>query len=280
MTKHYEFLLNGEAIDLRQAIEAVGGDPHITLLQWLRATGRTGTKEGCAEGECGACAVVVRRIEAGQASGTFEAVNSCILPLLALEGAEVTSVEGVSPRSSTPNDADGALHPVQRALVERGGSQCGYCTPGFVMGLFTEYYRPGREGFDPACVSGNLCRCTGYRPILEAGRSLPLPEASDPRLAELRRPGRVALSVVYENSGRHFVRPTSWQELWDALDRFPEHTLIHGGTDLMVYANQRYRRYPVLISLEGLAELRELHFTEEFVSLGAGASLSRIDRWL
>ncbi|HEX3772587.1 MAG TPA: 2Fe-2S iron-sulfur cluster-binding protein, partial [Polyangiaceae bacterium] len=157
------FVLNGAPV------AAEVDDPHVTLLQWLRASGRTGTKEGCAEGECGACAVA---FVGEDASGRtrFEPVNSCLVPLWTVEGRTVVTVEGVA--------RDGALHPVQSAMVDRGGSQCGYCTPGFVVSLFCEYYRPGRAGFDAEAIGGNLCRCTGYRPIADVARALPFP-ASD-----------------------------------------------------------------------------------------------------
>ncbi|MDB4984944.1 MAG: xanthine dehydrogenase, small subunit, partial [Myxococcaceae bacterium] len=139
------FILNGKPVSV------AGIDPHVTLLQWLRSEGLSGSKEGCAEGECGACAVAILRApEAGEHPvARYEAVNSCLLPLPSLSGRSVLTVEGVA-------DADGTLHPVQSALVERGGSQCGYCTPGFVMSLFCEYYRPERSGYDPESISGNL----------------------------------------------------------------------------------------------------------------------------
>src|SRR5450432_1861200 len=167
------FVLNGRAVD------AAGVGSHVSLLQWLRAQGLCGTKEGCAEGECGACAVALRKSEPGEAGSHFEAVNSCLLPLGALDGREVVTVEGVA-------RTDGSLHPVQSAMVAAGGSQCGYCTPGFVVSLFCEYYRPGRTEFDPESISGNLCRCTGYRPIADVARSLPRPSEADPRLVQLR----------------------------------------------------------------------------------------------
>ncbi len=177
------FVLNGEGVEVDD------GEPHVTLLQWLRASGRTGSKEGCAEGECGACAVaLVRRDARGRVR--FESVNSCLVPLAAAGGHTIVTVEGVAAR-------DGALHPVQRAMVDTGGSQCGYCTPGFVVSLFCEYYRPGRLDFDPESIGGNLCRCTGYRPIADAARALPRavhprPPPAPPLAPVLRRASRAA----------------------------------------------------------------------------------------
>ena len=165
--------VNGEALAL------TGTDPCTTALDWLRSRGLTGAKEGCAEGECGACAVMVARPD-GAGGSHWVAVNACLSPAGALAGQEVTTSEGLG----TPE----ALHPVQSEMAVRGGSQCGYCTPGFICSMAAEYYRPDREprwptarscsapgaasheapgpnGFDLVSISGNLCRCTGYRPI-------------------------------------------------------------------------------------------------------------------
>jgi len=246
------FVLNGEAVT------ADGVGPHTTLLQWLRSTGLCGTKEGCAEGECGACAVAILR------SGRLEAVNSCLVPLAVLEGATLFSVEGVA-------EPDGTLHPVQCALVESGGSQCGYCTPGFVVSLFCEYYRPERAEYDPEGISGNLCRCTGYRPIIDAARSLSAPSPDDRRLPLLRSaPARVATPLC----------PTDLAGVFAALERHPKATLIAGGTDLLVEANQKGRRFEVLIALGGVAELQRFEVTGDEVSIGAGLTLSALERRL
>jgi xanthine dehydrogenase small subunit len=187
------FVLNGEPV------EVDGGEPHTSLLQWLRASGRTGSKEGCAEGECGACAVALVRADARDRV-RFESVNSCLVPLAAAEGETIITVEGVAAR-------DGTLHPVQRAMVDAGGSQCGYCTPGFVVSLFCEYYRPGRLDFDPESIGGNLCRCTGYRPIADVARALPAPAAGDHRLP-------AAAPVKGAVDGARFARPTTLVALW------------------------------------------------------------------
>jgi xanthine dehydrogenase small subunit len=260
------FVLNGKPVEVN------GVDPHVTLLEWLRAEGFTGTKEGCAEGECGACAVaLVRRDFEGRAR--FEPVNSCLVPLPAVDGQSVVTVEGVAAPS-------GELHPVQRAMVELGGSQCGYCTPGFVISLFCEYYRPGRTAFDPEAIGGNLCRCTGYRPILDVGRAMPPAEDGDPRYAELRCSQPAMARVDHEGEGRRFLRPTELAELSRLLTEYPDAVLIAGGTDLMVYANQRYDRWSTLISLEGIASLREFAVTETELVFGAGVPLAELEERL
>jgi xanthine dehydrogenase small subunit len=253
------FLLNGEPTEVDD------GDPHVTLLQWLRSSGRTGSKEGCAEGECGACAVAVVRADA-RGRVRFESVNSCLIPLAAADGETLVTVEGVAAR-------DGTLHPVQRAMVEAGGSQCGYCTPGFVVSLFCEYYRPGRLDFDPESIGGNLCRCTGYRPIADAGRALPAPAAEDQRL-----PRAVPMLGAVE-SGR-FARPTSLEMLWRLLAERPGAVPIAGGTDLMVYANLKDQRFPALISLQALPELHQFAAGPTEITIGAGLTLTEVEEHL
>ncbi len=167
-------VVNGRS---RSLVE-VGG--HVTLLDWLRADGLTGSKEGCAEGECGACAVLVVRPDGDRSRWT--AINACLVPAAGFDGQEIVTAEGLG----RPGD----LHPVQREMADRGGSQCGYCTPGFVCSMASEFYRPDRQpangdghpehvdhehgpnGFDLHALSGNLCRCTGYRPIRDAAYAL------------------------------------------------------------------------------------------------------------
>lgn len=277
------FELNGQTVRVDDV------DPHCTLLEWLRASGRTGTKEGCAEGECGACAVAfLGRDELGRPR--YEAVNSCLVALPEAHGRTIVSVEGLASRA-------GPLHPVQQAMLETGGSQCGYCTPGFVMSLFAEYYRPDRDGYDPEAISGNLCRCTGYRPIIDAARGLGPPLADDPWLAAAAacpvaalpaldyrpdrgsqpRPQRDAALAV---PARPFLRPASIAAVFDALERHPDGVLLAGGTDVMVAVNQRHVRHPALVSLAAVAELQRLEWRADEVVLGAGLSLSRIEREL
>ena len=186
---------------LPRSLDGAGGE--TTLLDFLRDAGLTGTKEGCAEGECGACAVVVLKPDADAERSTWTAINACLVPAAALDGQEVVTAEGLG----TPAE----LHPVQREMAVRGGSQCGYCTPGFVCSMAAEFYRRGRcagkgaetedvveppaadhehgpNGFDLHALSGNLCRCTGYRPIRDAAYALEDPEPTDPLAARTEEP--------------------------------------------------------------------------------------------
>jgi xanthine dehydrogenase small subunit len=165
-------------------------------------------------------------------------------------------------------------------MVERGGSQCGYCTPGFVMSLFCEYYRPGRNEPDPEAIGGNLCRCTGYRPILDVLAALPAVAPNDSKRPQLRLPLLAKLDTAeseYTAGSRRFLRPRTLEQVFEVLERWPQATLIAGGTDLMVTANQRYERYDVMVSLEHLDELRRFElFPNEFV-FGAGLTLTEIE---
>jgi xanthine dehydrogenase small subunit len=259
------FVLNGSPIEVEDT------PPHVTLLQWLRASGYRGAKEGCAEGECGACAVALLTSGPDEQGSHWESVNSCLLPLAAVAGREVVSVEGIAPSREQ-------LHPVQSALIEAGGSQCGYCTPGFVVSLFCEYYRAGRADFDPESIGGNLCRCTGYRPIADAARQLPRPSPQDPRLVQLRRPAPPPEPCRRPEAP--FWRPASLAEAWDLLGSSADAKVIAGGTDLLVSANQRFERWPRLLSVEALPELQELSLTDHELVLGAAVTLSRIEQFL
>ena len=260
------FVLNGRLVNAGEP------DASVTLLQWLRARGLTGTKEGCAEGECGACAVAMRRTDP-HGRTCFESINSCLVPLAAVHDETVVTVEGIAP-------ADGVLHPVQDAMVRAGGSQCGYCTPGFVVSLFCEYYRPGRDGFDPESISGNLCRCTGYRPIADVARTLPAPAAGDPRLAELVAPVPPRTRVDSGSGAERFIQPTSLDDLFRCLGEAPTATLIAGGTDVMVGVTQKGDRHPVVVSLAALPELRTFAVTPEAIVLGAGLTLTEVEEHL
>ncbi len=264
--KPLEFSLNGERV------VAEGVDPTETLLSFLRRRGLTGTKEGCAEGECGACAVVLREDD-GQGGSRYVTVNSCLLMLGSLDGRELLSVEGLARGDE--------LHPVQEAMARGGASQCGYCTPGFVMSLFSEYYRPGRDAPDPRVLDGNLCRCTGYRPIYDALESLGAPAADDAFLAELKQePPKLHSFGIHTHTPegeRAFHRPSDLHEVFHELGKHPDAKLVAGGTDVLVEANQSHRRFSAVISLEAVRELRESSLDERGLSLGAAVSLEEIE---
>ena len=273
--------VNGNQVPL------TGVAAHTTTLDWLRNRGLTGAKEGCAEGECGACSVLVAR--PGTTSPTeWTSVNACLVPVAALDGQEVVTSEGLGSSSD--------LHPVQRELAVRGGSQCGYCTPGFVCSLAAEYYRPSREptadgtaardhehgpnGVDLHALSGNLCRCTGYRPIRDAAYALGAPETDDAFAARQHQPPPASRPTRIAVDGAEFVRPQTLTEALDLLVERPEAQVVAGSTDWGVEVNIRGRRAPLVVAVDRLPELRELSFRTGHVEIGAALTLTEIERKL
>ncbi|HKE30518.1 MAG TPA: FAD binding domain-containing protein [Candidatus Angelobacter sp.] len=255
-----EFLLNGERVQAEASL-------HTTLLDFLRARGLTGSKEGCAEGECGACAVVMVKQNGG--GSTYLPLNSCLMLLPMACGHEIYTVEALT--------RDKNLSPVQHAMVDHGGSQCGYCTPGFVMSLFAELYRPGRTGAcDPHATAGNLCRCTGYRPIRDAALSLG-PAPADFFRERLSRPAPEISPVSVELPNVSFHRPETLAECLALLSAHADARLIAGATDLAVESNLRGRRFTRLVSVEALPELCIFRETDAEVELGAALTLSEIE---
>ncbi|WP_022893044.1 xanthine dehydrogenase small subunit [Agromyces subbeticus] len=263
-----------------------GATAHTTALDWLRDTGLSGSKEGCAEGECGACAMLLAS-PADDGGTTWTAVNACLMPVASLNGQEVVTAEGLG----SPD----ALHPVQQKLAEAGGSQCGYCTPGFACSMAGEYYRadrvpaaPGEEvceehgpnGFDLHALSGNLCRCTGYRPIRDAAYTLGSPDATDELAARRTRPAPRAVPTDFEAGAGRFIRPATLDETLRLLRDEPTALLVAGSTDLGVEVNLRGRRAPLMVAIEQLDELRNLTITDEFVEIGAALPLSDAERRL
>jgi xanthine dehydrogenase small subunit len=241
-----------------------------TLLDFIRAQGLTGAKEGCAEGECGACTVILVADRDG--GSEYRAVNSCLMLAAMAAGHEIYTVEALA--------ANGNLAEAQEAMAAAGGSQCGYCTPGFVMSLFAEQYRPGREDpCDPHALGGNLCRCTGYRPIRDAALSLGAAPAGT-FLDRLSQPAPRLEAVDHRSSDARFSRPTSIEQCLAILGEDPEARVISGGTDLVVESNLRARRWSHLVSLEAIAEVREFSEHAKAITIGAALPLNDIAaRW-
>ena len=251
------FELNGKPVRVAECAT------HTTLLDHVRSQGLTGAKEGCAEGECGACTVLLVK-PYGANGSQFVPVNSCLVLLPMVAGQEVYTVEALA--------SQGRMADVQQAMVDYGGSQCGYCTPGFVVSMFAEQYRRGRTGpCDPHNLGGNLCRCTGYRPIRDALASVGAP--ADARFCERLTLPTVDLDRVAIPG---FSRPTSLRQCLEILRDHPEAQLVAGATDLGVEMNLRGRRFAHLVSIEALPELREFSIGPEEVVIGAGLTLGEI----
>ncbi len=254
------FELNG------RAVEITGADPNTTLLEWLRDCGLTGSKEGCAEGDCGACSVAVVLPDA-QGRACWRAVNSCLIPLPALAGRQVLTVEGLQ--------RDGQPHPAQTAMVRHHGSQCGYCTPGVVMSLFEACHRCDfkTEAQLDEQLAGNLCRCTGYRAIREAA----LEAVACPPPEKFQHPAPIRLGALdYEMGGRRFFRPGSLAELWPLLAAHPQARLVAGATELGLEITKRHRRFDTLISLEAVGELNAFETRDGAWHIGAAVSLTTV----
>jgi xanthine dehydrogenase small subunit len=265
-TRPVRFLLGDE----RRELSAI--DPNTTVLDYLRRVERrVGTKEGCGEGDCGACTVVLGELDGGAVR--YRAVNSCIQFVGALDGKQLLTVEDL---------ADSALHPCQQAMVDCHGSQCGFCTPGFVMSLFALYQEPGtpdRNRVDDA-LAGNLCRCTGYGPIAAAAQAMKADARRD-RFA--RRAGETAAALkalddgamaALEADGRRYFAPRSVDALTELLLDHPAATILAGGTDVGLWVTKQLRRLGPIISIGAVAELRRITIDDHWIEIGAGVTYS------
>lgn len=264
MRRALQVLFRGEVVSL----EAF--PPHLTLLEWLREHQRAiGTKEGCNEGDCGACTVVLVRALNGALS--YQPVNACILLLGQVDGAEILTIEDLA--------SEGALHPLQQAMMEAHGAQCGFCTPGIIMSLFSAYQmepRPVRRDAITTCLSGNLCRCTGYRPIIDAALSAMAGPAADQfsaastaRLLRLEalQDGR---DVMIGDDIRFFAAPARLDTLADLVLRHPDAKIVAGATDLGLWITKRLDAPPKLIWLGRVAALSRIEDRDDALVLGAG----------
>ncbi len=258
------FLLNGERVDLESI------PPTLTLLNWLRDTQRlTGTKEGCAEGDCGACSVVVAEWIDGDLR--YRAINACIVFVATLDAKAVITVEHLS--------QFGALHPVQRNLVEQHGSQCGFCTPGIVMSLFARVQNRDKQPLEDT-LAGNLCRCTGYGPILDAANAVDADFAHamfEPQHQHLRRELATLQHdehITLEHPEGSFFAPRTTAELARLLQRHPDATLLAGGTDVGLWVTKQQQTFEVLISTARLNGMNAVKREAGWLEIGAACTYS------
>ncbi|MFE4859836.1 xanthine dehydrogenase small subunit [Streptomyces sp. NPDC056670] len=296
-----QLTVNGDAMAIAPA------PPHTTALDFLRERGLTGTKEGCAEGECGACSVLVARPGVNRPTD-WVAVNACLVPVAALDGQEVVTSEGLA-TDGGPGRAP-TLHPVQEEMAVRGGSQCGYCTPGFICSMAAEYYRPDRcahaapdsgdstvhadagdstvhadaehgpNGFDLHALSGNLCRCTGYRPIRDAAFAVGAPADEDPLARRREQAPPAPVATEYLQGDGAFLRKDTLAETLRVLRERPDAVVVAGSTDWGVEVNIRSRRARCVVAVDRLPELRALRVASDSIEIGAGLTLTEIERRL
>ena len=302
-------------------VEVAGVAPTRTVLEWLREDARcTGTKEGCNEGDCGACTVVVGELPVDGAAVTpdlvrglrLRTVNACIQFLPTLDGKALFTVEDLARPQTSPSPGSPKagcaplgssaaaqvashqrapeLHPAQQAMVDRHGSQCGFCTPGFVMSLFATYEHHGAAGTRPSRqqladdLSGNLCRCTGYRPILDAGERMfdatPAPLDTAPAIEALRGLLRDGDSFAYEAGDETFLAPRTLEALAAARLAQPEARLLAGSTDVGLWVTKQFRPLPALIYIGEVGAMKRIESNGGTLTIGAAVSLEEAYRAL
>ncbi len=251
------FILDGDIVAIANV------DPTATLLDHLRyRMGRTGTKEGCAEGDCGACTVLVGEPDADGTGVDWRAVNACILFLPMIHGKALLTVESLA--------SDGALNPLQACMAANGSSQCGFCTPGFVMSLYGRAV--GASGHDlpvEDVLAGNLCRCTGYGPILEAAATTGALARDDAALARQLRELASGETVAGLYGDRRWFIPRTADALADLLAAHPDARMVAGATDVGLWVTKGLHVIDTLIFVGDIAELRTMAETDEGLTIGA-----------
>ena len=263
-----KFLLHDQIREIRAI------DPTLTVLEYLRNVERlTGTKEGCAEGDCGACTVVLGELNGNALE--YKAINSCIQFIPALHGKQLIAVEHL-------RQPDGSLHPVQQAMVDQHGSQCGFCTPGFVMSLFAMY----RNGIDSSRaeldigLSGNLCRCTGYAPIVRAANQALPPKETDSfsqreseTIASLKQLD-CASSLSIEHNGYLYSVQTKTRGLKKFLASHPDSIMVAGATDVGLWVTKEHQELRKVVYIGGIRSLKKIRFKKNHLNIGAAVTIS------
>ena len=268
------FIRKGHLVELREI------EPTALLLDYLREVeGARGTKEGCNEGDCGACTVALGRLRNGKL--VYEPINACIQLLGMVDGAEVVTVEDLA-------EDDGTLHPVQSAMVTHHGSQCGFCTPGFIMSIFTLYQateRPVARDLVNDWIAGNLCRCTGYRPIIDAAMAA----CSNLRTDRYRKNATETSGLLtflnndedlfLGDESRFFAAPASLDSLAELYEKHPNATIVAGATDVGLWITKQFRTLPKIIHLGRVRGFDHIEDTGYELLIGAAATYAQCEPW-
>ena len=268
-----KFLFNNKILELSNP------DPNQTILNFIRTElKKTGTKEGCAEGGCGACTVVVGELNKNNIE--YKAVNACISFLPFLNGKQLLVVEDLVSK-------EGKLHPVQEAMVKCHGSQCGFCTPGFVMSLFSMYKNHGNYNNEliKDSISGNLCRCTGYRPIVDAGKSLnrvsKIDQFSKNKIKTIKLLKKInSKNVFITNQDKKYFSPKTIKDLKNIIKKNPNSSFLSGGTDLSLKVTKERQDIKNIINLKDIQELDFIRKKKNFIEVGAATPLIKFEKFI
>jgi len=262
-----------------QIVKIKNPDPNETLLNYIRTKlKKIGTKEGCAEGGCGACTVVIGELKNNEIN--YKAINSCITFLPTLQGKQIIIVEDLVSK-------DGSLHPVQEAMVNYHGSQCGFCTPGFVMTLFSMFkkYSKFDDNIIKDSIAGNLCRCTGYKPILNAAKSL----RNKNKIDDFSKNKKITInllkkinnnSVKIYKKGRKYFAPRYIKELKKILKKNTDAQLLSGGTDLSLVVTKERKDISSIIYMNSIKELNYIKNNNEYIEVGASTPLIEFESYI
>lgn len=272
-----QFILDDQIVSID--FERQGLSPTLTVLNYLRSlANHKGVKEGCAEGDCGACTVVIAEVHENKL--IYKALNSCLVFLPILHGKQLITVENLAIKKRQ----EIKLHPVQQALVDLNGSQCGYCTPGIVMTMFAlykNYQNPDREIIEDS-LTGNLCRCTGYQPIINAAEKACNSKNTD-HFSEKEKETISLLnhikksSVRIETPNQKYFQPTTIQEVFEVIEAYPNATIINGSTDIALKQTKQFKLLEGLIDFSNIEELKLFEETENEITIGSGISLESIN---